>query len=344
MPVPARQPVVDRAGLCTVFEMGTGKVSMSNGDPTGDFGNLCMVGGSLSMSGGQLVKGDAYLGAKVQISISGTTAIRGEIFQPYDLTAEVNAAFDASSTKGALACDQNLADLKKAQTIYATKPGENVLCVNNVALNQVVTLNAGGYSGVSFVINVKGGFALTGGPGGQIRVQTPLQPKDVLINVLGTGTDVKFSGSGNASVVDGTILAPYRKIGIAPGGSTDRSCPPATSASRQGRSSSARRASSRCRIPHCAFAEALAACSRARASLSRHPRSGAPLGRFDVTIVLGPARIHLELPMPRSSSTRRDQSCARTEERRSQRGSARGPIQPLNHATRTAGADSAGPC
>jgi choice-of-anchor A domain-containing protein len=211
-------PVVDGAGLCTVFQMGAGKVTMSSGDPTGDFGNLCMAGGSLSLSGGQIVKGDAYLGANVvKVSTWGPTAIQGDILRPFDLTTQVNAAKDASTSKGALACDQSLGDLKTARTIAATRSGENVICVNNIALNQVVTLSAAGHRAVSFVINVKGGFALSSGPGGQIRVQAPLEAKDVLVNVLGTGQDVKFSGGGNVSVVDGTILAPYRKISIAPG-------------------------------------------------------------------------------------------------------------------------------
>lgn len=211
-------PALGDAGLCTVFQMGAAKVSMSNGDPTGDFGNLCMSdNSSLSMSGGQVVLGDAYLGSPVSVSMSGTTQIVGQVIQPFDLTAQRNAALTTSADKAALSCDQNVGALTTAGTITATKDGENVICASKITLNKTVTLADGGYNGVSFVINVTGDFKLSGGPGGQIRTQAPLAPQNVLINVLGTGADVKTSGGGNVSIVDGTILAPYRKIGLAPG-------------------------------------------------------------------------------------------------------------------------------
>ena len=49
-----------------------------------------------------------------------------------------------------------------------------------------------------------------------------VRPKDVLYNVIGTGQDVAFTGGGGgvnccASSVDGTLLAPQRKINLSPG-------------------------------------------------------------------------------------------------------------------------------
>jgi len=72
---------------------------------------------------------------------------------------------------------------------------------------------------------VTGKFVLTGGGAGpQIRVDLSagILPKNVLYNIIGTGPDVAFSGGGGgenccAAIVDGTLLAPLRKINLSPG-------------------------------------------------------------------------------------------------------------------------------
>jgi len=77
--------------------------------------------------------------------------------------------------------------------------------------------------GTKFIINVTGKFTLTGGGAGpQIRATGGVQPKDVLYNIIGAGADVAFSGGGGgqnccAAIVDGTLLAPSRKINLSPG-------------------------------------------------------------------------------------------------------------------------------
>jgi hypothetical protein len=59
-PYPNANPAVAAARLCTIFQMG----------------NLCMAGGSLSTSGGQIVQGNAYRASGVTRSISESTADR----------------------------------------------------------------------------------------------------------------------------------------------------------------------------------------------------------------------------------------------------------------------------
>jgi hypothetical protein len=61
-----------------------------------------------------------------------------------------------------------------------------------------------------------------GGSGPQIRAGGSVQPKDILFNIIGTGSDVAFSGGGGGvnccqAIVDGTLLAPLRNINLAPG-------------------------------------------------------------------------------------------------------------------------------
>ena len=218
-------PVVADAGNCTVFQLGTGKVSMSHGNPTGVYGNLCMAGGSLSMSGGQIVTGNAYLASGVNVPSDLATRVQGTVFQPFDLTAWKNAALNAYTRNNALSCDQTITVQNTAGfTINATKAGQNVICVGDISINNPIYLSNGTITQpVSFIVKVTGKIVLTGGGPGQIRVAGTVKPKDVLFNVIGTGDNVKTSGGGGGSmdtmkaIIDGTILAPYRKIGLAPG-------------------------------------------------------------------------------------------------------------------------------
>ena len=78
-------------------------------------------------------------------------------------------------------------------------------------------------AGAEFIINVRGRFVLTGGgQGSQLRVAGGVLPSDVLYNIIGAGSDVAFSGGGGGvgcckAIVDGTLLAPRRKIRLSPG-------------------------------------------------------------------------------------------------------------------------------
>ena len=112
----------------------------------------------------------------------------------------------------------------RAVTKIAGISGLNVICVKDVVLSGTQMLLTGP-SDALFIFNVTGKFVLTGGGAGpQIRVDqtVSLQPSAVVYNIIGSGQDVAFSGGGGganccAAIVDGTILAPFRRINLSPG-------------------------------------------------------------------------------------------------------------------------------
>src|SRR5439155_1675026 len=110
----------------------------------------------------------------------------------------------------------------KSVTTITGVVGVNVICVKDVILSgKQVTLT--GPAGAEFIIKVRGKFVLTGGgQGPRLRVAGGVLPKDVLYNIIGAGSDVAFSGGGGGggcckAIVDGTLLAPLRKIRLSPG-------------------------------------------------------------------------------------------------------------------------------
>jgi len=219
--VPAPELELGAAAGCTVLELTTAKVSIT-GPAGGIFGDVCIApGGSLSMSGDEYVTGNINLGdgAKFSNSSHGTV----HVVQPVDLSDEIKDAYDRAVSAAALSCDQSFAKLDgKTVTTITGGVGINVICVGDVVLSgKQIFLE--GPAGAQFIINVTGKFTLTGGGAGpQIRVSGGVAPKDVLYNIIGTGSDVAFSGGGGgvnccAAIVDGTLLAPYRKINLSPG-------------------------------------------------------------------------------------------------------------------------------
>lgn len=217
-------PVLEIAGKCTIFELGTGNVRMSNANTTGDFGNLCMAGGSVRMTGGQIVTGDAYLATGVKPPPQ--SRVGGTIYENFNLSPWVATAMNVYNANLALSCDQTIPKVPNVTgfTITAQKPGLNVICVNDIIINRPIYLSNGAITDpVSFIVKVTGSMMLSGGHPGQIRVAGTVQPRDVLFNVIGTGPDVRVTGGGGGSmatirgIIDGTILAPYRNIMLNPG-------------------------------------------------------------------------------------------------------------------------------
>jgi hypothetical protein len=212
------------ASGCTVLELGRANVSI-NGPPGGILGNICIAsGGSLQMSGSEYIAGMVELGAgaKFQNSSSGVV---GGVVNNVDLSSEIAAAYAANTANAALPCTQHFTTLDgKSVTAITGGHGLNVICVQDIVLNGTQILLTGP-SDAQFIFNVTGKFVLTGGGlGPQIRVNASagILPSAVLYNILGGGQDVAFSGGGGgvsccAAIVDGTILAPYRKIALSPG-------------------------------------------------------------------------------------------------------------------------------
>jgi len=223
------------AARCTILQLGAAKVSIGgsvgivedflipgqshepgrsvSGAFGGIFGDVCIgPGGKLSMSGEQFVSGTVKLspGAKFANSSHGSVRVLEEV----DLSVEIRDACAAALTATLLDCDQSLARLDgKTVTTIVGVAGLNVICVQDVVLSDKQILLTG-EPGAQFIINVTGKFVLTGGGAGpQIRVDgVNVQPKDVLYNIIGNGPDVAFSSG--AAIVDGTLLAPLRKIAL----------------------------------------------------------------------------------------------------------------------------------
>ena len=206
---------------CTVLELDAAKVSIT-GPAGGILGNICIgPNGSLAMSGDEFVTGTIELasGAKFSNSSHGTV----NVAQNVDLSAQISAAYAAASSAQGQGCTQSFTKLDgKSVTTITGVAVINVICVEDVILSGTqITLT--GPAGAQFIFNVKGKFVLTGGGDGpQIRVAGGVEPKDVLYNIIGTGADVAFSGGGGgtgccAAIVDGTLLAPFRKINLSPG-------------------------------------------------------------------------------------------------------------------------------
>jgi len=209
------------ASGCTVLQLAAAKVSIT-GPAGGILGDICMApNSSLSMSGSNYVTGTVKLGPGAKISNSSSNPVN--VMSNVNLTAQINAALARAASAAALAPTQTFTTLDgKTVTTINGVAGVNVIKVKDVSLSgKQIYLN--GPVGAKFILNVSGKFVFTGGGAGpQIRAAGGVQPKDILYNIIGTGSDVAFSGGGGGvgccqAIVDGTLLAPNRKINLSPG-------------------------------------------------------------------------------------------------------------------------------
>jgi choice-of-anchor A domain-containing protein len=198
------------AADCTVFQIGAAEIDMS-GASGGVIGDACIgANGKLSMSGGQFIDGLVRLAPGATLNMGDPTKVDST---ESNLELNAKAALNAAENATKQACTQNVNDLKSTTTITGTG-GVNVICVNKIELSgeEVITLK-GGLSD-TFILNVIGEFSLSSC---SKILADGLPPSDVFFNVIGTGEDVKFSGGGSCSIVDGTVLAPDRKIALSLG-------------------------------------------------------------------------------------------------------------------------------
>ena len=211
------------AGI-SVLELGASKVSIT-GPAGGILGNIDIAPkGQLSLTGSEYVAGTINLGVGATFANSSSGSIGG-IQQNVDLSGPINAAYAANANDANLPCTQSFTTLdgKSVKTITGTS-GLNVICVKDISLSGT-QISLTGPADAKFIFNITGKLVLTGGGAGpQIRVDASkgIPTSAVLFNLIGTGQDVAFSGGGGgtsccAAIVDGTILAPYRKIALAPG-------------------------------------------------------------------------------------------------------------------------------
>jgi len=204
--------------ICTVLQLDGGKVDIT-GPAGGIDGDICIAdSGKLSITGSEFVTGNIRLSAGATFSKSGSGTVGG-VLQNQNLSQQVTDALAAAAAATALPCTQTIGNLSSVQTIVGNG-GLNVICVTNVTLSGGKKVFLMGGASDQFVVNVTGNWALSGGS--QIRVAGGLQPNAVLYNIIGTGGQVAFSGGGGGTgcckaIVDGTLLAPTRKIALSPG-------------------------------------------------------------------------------------------------------------------------------
>jgi hypothetical protein len=217
------------------------KVSITG--PAGHIqGDVCIgAGGSLSMSGENFILGDVHFETVLNCSGCTTTStgrVRGA--EGTGGVVDVNATLVGNAADE---CDQTSFDgahepctvgnYRQSLSALASPtadpnvrrltgaPGENVVCVSEVKVGTGRKIELAGDATTFFIINVvaKGEFTIASG---KIVAVAPVEPKDVLYNVLGTGPKVSFTGGGGGvgcckASVDGTLLAIDREVALSPG-------------------------------------------------------------------------------------------------------------------------------
>jgi choice-of-anchor A domain-containing protein len=204
----ATSPVIPAVAAYGVLQLGNGKVSISGGGVSGDVA----VGpeGVFAISGPSFVTGRLFLTSGDTFSRSGSAVI-GNIVQNADLTTAINAAMLTSAVDAQLGCAQSFTTWRSSKIINGVA-GDNVICVQNVALSGGSHITLNGPAGARFIINVLGSFAMSGS--GSIRVSGGASPNGVVYNLIGTGNDAALSGG---SAVDGSILAVSRNVNLSGG-------------------------------------------------------------------------------------------------------------------------------
>lgn len=220
-------PLTGSAANCAVFQIGTGKVSMSHGDPTGVDGDLCMAAFSkLSMSGGQIITGTAFLEPGVDYP-DDLFERAGAVELNADLSSGIADATAASAALAALPCDVTVGDLKIEEPAmldvrdFVPGGGQAVVCVDGKmeVKGSGTTLLLSGEPGDSFVFNISEDLKVNGA---KIFAAGSLSPSDIVYNLPVEGSTVAFSGGGGGigcckAELEGTILAPEGKMAISPG-------------------------------------------------------------------------------------------------------------------------------
>jgi choice-of-anchor A domain-containing protein len=124
-------------------------------------------------------------------------------------------ALDASSTATALgaAPTATYGTINNNFSISESSAGNFVFDITGVNFSggKILTLSAP--AGSTYLLNISSQLVLTFG---SIVVSGGLSAGDVLINYTGT-SDIRFSGGGNSSEIDGTILAPNAAVKLSPG-------------------------------------------------------------------------------------------------------------------------------
>jgi choice-of-anchor A domain-containing protein len=199
-------------GNYAILNFGTGNADVALNGPGTTNGNVGVLSGTLSLASSTppAVMGNVYLGNNASPNFSGGNQVSGTTFtnQNVPLMQAASDASNASKAFAALAPTQSVPGgaISGTTTINAANPGGvNVVNLSGLKLGNGQTLTLNGPAGTQFILNNSGGMTLTGG---QINLTGGLTANDVVLNFTGAAPQISTSGGGNASVVNGIILAP----------------------------------------------------------------------------------------------------------------------------------------
>jgi choice-of-anchor A domain-containing protein len=209
----------------SVLELGPSSVQIT-GPAGGLIGNVAIAPhGQLQMSGSEYITGTISLGAGATFQNSSSGSI-GPVLQNVDLSAQIAAAYAAANAASNMPCTQvfNGLDGKNVTQITGVA-GVNVICVHGDIVLNGTQIALTGPSTAKFIFNITGKLVMNGGgngPGIRVDPSSGILPSAVLYNVLGAGQDVAMTGGGGGinccvAILDGTLLAPGRKIALSPG-------------------------------------------------------------------------------------------------------------------------------
>ncbi len=202
----------------SLLSIGTGNSDVAFSGPGTSTGNVGVLSGKLSLSSSTppAIIGNVYYGSGASSNFSASNQLQGTVFtgQQATLTQARTDALNASSTFAGLTPTLSVSGgaITSSMTLNGSS-GVNVVNISNLNLNgETLTLN--GAKGSMFVINDSGNFVLNSG---KITLTGGLTANDVVFNITGPANNaVQTSGGGNASEINGIILAPNSGTAFSP--------------------------------------------------------------------------------------------------------------------------------
>ncbi|MEN8160684.1 MAG: hypothetical protein ABFS41_11495, partial [Myxococcota bacterium] len=201
------------AAECRILQLGGGDVSLA-GRPGAVTGDVCIGPATrgrtqLNLVGQQVLTGDIHLAPGARLNQRKKASFQGAVHHDADLAAALGDAALADEAVTAAPCIE-LGNVTGSRTLCGMG-GLNVFCADSIALGKGEVLRLDGGPEDSFVVKVAGSLTLKGGA--RIVAGQDLPPEHVLFHAQGRGKPVGLKGGrGAASSLDGTVLAPERRV------------------------------------------------------------------------------------------------------------------------------------
>jgi hypothetical protein len=200
------------AAACRILQLGGGDVSLA-GRPGAVTGDVCMGPATrgrtqLNLVGQQVLTGDVHLGPGARLDQRKRASFQGAVHHDADLGAVLGDAALADEALAAAPCIE-LGRIEESRTLCGMG-GLNVFCADSIELGKGEVLRLDGGPEDAFVVKVARALTLKGGA--RIVAGPNVPPEHVLFHVEGRGKPVSLKGSRAASSLDGTVLAPERRV------------------------------------------------------------------------------------------------------------------------------------